>query len=71
MPSSAASKAQMLADQDAAVAKFQRIVEIANTLTPADPADRECMISSSLYGLHLMRVWQSVKNMAASEGVDR
>jgi hypothetical protein len=70
LPSNASSKAQMLADQDAAVAKFERIAEIAGTLTPADPADRECMISSSLYGLHLMRVWQAVKNMVANEGVD-
>jgi hypothetical protein len=28
------------------------------------------MISSSLYGLHLMRIWQAVKNMVANEGVN-
>ncbi len=51
LPSSTISKGQILADKDAAIAKFQQIVEIAKTLTPADC---ECLISSSLYGLHLM-----------------
>lgn len=70
LPTNATSKAQMLADQDAAITKFERIVEIAKTLTPSNPEDRECMISSSLYGLHLMRIWQAVKNMVANEGVN-
>lgn len=70
MPSNSAARSQMLSDQDVALAKFERIVEIARTLTPSNPEDRECMISSSLYGLHLMRIWQAVKNMAANEGVN-
>jgi hypothetical protein len=70
LSSNAATRAQMLADQDAVIVKFERMVEIAKTLTPSNPEDRECMISSSLYGLHLMRIWQAVKNMVASEGVN-
>lgn len=70
MPSNSTTRGQMLSDQAAAITKFERIVEIARTLTPSNPEDRECMISSSLYGLHLMRIWQAVKNMAANEGVN-
>lgn len=70
MPSNSNDKAKVLSDQNVAITKFERIVEIAKTLTPADPADREFMISSSLYGLHFMRILQAVKNMVANEGVD-
>ena len=70
LPSNAGSRATVLADQDAAVAKFERIVQLARSLTPARPEDREFLISSSLYGLHLMRIWQAVKNLESNEGVD-
>lgn len=70
LPSTSASRVQRLADQDAAVTKMERVVEISRTLTPADTADHECIVSSSLYGLHLMRIWQAVNNMVANEGVD-
>ncbi|MBC8125868.1 MAG: hypothetical protein H8M99_01795, partial [Gloeobacteraceae cyanobacterium ES-bin-144] len=68
LPSNSNDKAKVLSDQNVAITKFERIVEIAKTLTPADPADREFMISSSLYGLHFMRILQAVKNMVANEG---
>jgi hypothetical protein len=70
LPSSAAALATMLADQDEAVAEFAEIVAIARSLTPADPADREFILSSSLYGLHLMEILRTVKNLKANEGVD-
>ena len=70
LPASAPALATMLADQDEAVAEFTEIVAIARTLTPADPADREFILSSSLYGLRLMEILRTVKNLKVNEGVD-
>jgi hypothetical protein len=70
LPGSAPALASMLADQDEAVAEFTEIVAIARSLTPADPTDREFILSSSLYGLHLMEILRTVKNLKANEGVN-
>ena len=66
-PSATSSRAIVLADHQAAAAKFEEIVQIAQTLTPADPADREFIVSSSLYGLRLLQMLGTVKNLKAAE----
>lgn len=70
LPATPAAVATMLADQDQAVADFEEIVRISDTLTPADPADREFIRSSSLYGLRLMELMSTVKHLKVNEGAD-
>jgi hypothetical protein len=67
LPTSSSSRATVLSSEDDAVARFEEIVAIARTLTPADPADREFILSSSLYGLRLLRMMRSVVNLKAAE----
>ena len=70
LPGTSAAVTTMLADHDETVAEFEEIVALARTLTPADPADREFILSSSLYGLRLMEIMRAVKNLKVNEGVD-
>ncbi len=67
LPATAPARATVLASQDEAVSKFEEIVEIARTLTPSDPADKEFILSSSLYGLRLLRIMRAVVNLEAAE----
>lgn len=67
LPAIAGDRSIVLASQDAAVARFEEIVGIAQTLTPSDPFDREFIASSSLYGLRLMRLMRAVVNLKAAE----
>lgn len=67
LPASASAQAIVLADQDAAVARFREIVELSRTLTPANPADREFIESSCLYGLRLLEIMRTVVNLKAAE----
>jgi hypothetical protein len=67
LPASASAQAIVLADQDASVARFREIVELSRTLTPANPADREFIESSCLYGLRLLEIMRTVVNLKAAE----
>lgn len=67
LPSTAEARAIVLASQDAAVARFEEIAAIAQTLTPADPEDRDFIVSSSLYGLRLLRIMRAVVRLEAAE----
>ncbi len=70
LPATPAAITTVLADHDDAIAKFKEIVAIARSLSPPDPTDREFLLSSSLYGLRLLEMLQTVKNLKANEGVD-
>ncbi len=70
LPTSSDSIANLLADHDDAISEFAEIVAIANRLSPQDPADREFMRTSSLYGLRLLEVLRTVKRLKAAEGND-
>ncbi len=67
LPATAAARDIVLASQDDAVNRFEEIVSIARTLTPPDPFDREFIVSSSLYGLRLMRIMRAVVQLKAAE----
>ncbi len=67
LPATAAARAVVLASQDEAVSRFEEIVALAKTLTPADSMDREFIVSSSVYGLRLMRMMRAVVRLKAAE----
>lgn len=67
LPSAPEARATVLSSQDAAVSRFEEIVNIAQTLTPANSFDREFIVSSSLYGLRLMRIMRAVVQLKAAE----
>jgi hypothetical protein len=67
LPATASARAIVLTSQDEAVTRFEEIVALARTLTPADPADREFILSSSLYGLRLLRILRAVVYLKTAE----
>jgi len=64
LPTDPEQRRLVLDDQDQAVAMWEKMVALADGLTPADALAAETLRSSTRYGLNLFRMWRAVVNLS-------